>query len=245
MKEASREQRINEAFVTLANTLMDTYDVVDLLSTLVKECVDLLDVQAGGMLLDDGEGNLELVASTSEEATFVEIMTLAVGAGPCVDCFNSGRPVSVSDIEDTGDRWPEFRRAAAESGFRSVHATPMRLRGQVIGAMNLLSTSVGTLDARDEALAQALADVAILGILQERSHRDPHFVTEQLHLVLDSRVMVEQAKGVLAHTQKVEMEEAFDMLRDYARTSGRSLREVAQGVVTRTIDVGLLAARHQ
>ena len=244
MKEASREKRINEAFVTLANTLMDSYDVVDLLSTLMKECVDLLDVQAGGLLLSDGEGNLELVASTSEEATFVEIMTLAAGAGPCVESFETGRPVASADIEETGDRWPEFRLAAAQSGFRSAHATPMRLRGQVIGAMNLMSTSVGTLNERDEALAQALADVATLGILQERSQRDPHFVTEQLHLALDSRVMVEQAKGVLAHTQKATMDDAFNMLRNYARAGNQSLREVAEGVVARTIDVGAVAARH-
>ncbi|PRY64304.1 response regulator receiver and ANTAR domain protein [Glaciihabitans tibetensis] len=242
MNEASREQRINEAFVRVADTLMDSYDVVDLLSSLVTECVDLLDVQAGGLLIDGGDGNLELIASTSEEAEFVEIMQVAAGAGPCVDCFTTGLPISVSDLELSGDRWPEFRRAAADRGFRSVHATPMRLRGRVIGAMNLLSTSVGTLDERDERLAQALADVAILGILQERSQRDPRFVAEQLHLALDSRVMVEQAKGVLAHTQNVSMDEAFNLLRAFARSSTQSLRVVAEGVVDRSISADDVAA---
>jgi GAF domain-containing protein len=242
MTDSSREQRINEAFVRVADTLMDSYDVVDLLSSLVKECVDLLDVQAGGLLIVDRAGNLELIASTSEDAEFVEIMQVAAGAGPCVECFTTGLPISVSDLDDTGDRWPEFRKAAAEKGFRSVHATPMRLRGEVIGAMNLLSTSVGTLDERDEKLAQALADVAILGILQERSQRDPAFVAEQLHLALDSRVMVEQAKGVLAYSQNVNMDEAFNMLRAFARADGRTLRQVAEGVVARSIDAEAVAS---
>jgi GAF domain-containing protein len=241
MNEVSREERINEAFVRVADTLMDSYDVVDLLSSLVTECVDLLDVQAGGLLITDSGGNLELIASTSEDAEFVEIMTVAAGAGPCIECFTTGAPVSVSDLEQTRDRWPAFSKAAAARGFRSVHATPMRLRGEVIGAMNLMSTSVGTLDERDEKLAQALADVAILGILQERSQRDPEFVAEQLHLALDSRVLVEQAKGVLAHTQNVDMDDAFSMLRAFSRRDGRSLRQVAAGVVDRSIDIGSVA----
>jgi GAF domain-containing protein len=239
MSQPSREERINAAFVKVADTLMDSYDILDLLSTLVHECTDLLDVQAGGLLIASGSGTLELVASTSEEAEFVEIMQLAAGEGPCIECYRTGVAVSIPDIQAVDSRWPEFSRAALQNGFRSVHATPMRLRGRVIGTMNLLGTGVGVLDARDAALAQALADVAIIGILQERSLRDPLIIAEQLHLALDTRMLVEQAKGVLMHTRSMSMDTAFNSLREHARVTQSPLRVVAEGVIARTIDVGV------
>jgi GAF domain-containing protein len=240
MSAQSREERINEAFLKVADTLMDSYDVVDLLSTLVHECTDLLGRQGGGILIADATGDLELLASTSEAAEFVEVMQLAAGSGPCVDCFMTGKPVAVTDIAASGDRWPKFRTAALDRGFRSLHATPMRVRGKVVGTMNLLGSETGGLDERDVALAQALADVAIIGILQERSLRDPRILSEQLHLALDTRVLVEQAKGVLAHTLGLDMEAAFNTLRGHARANGLPLRDVAEGVVTRSIDVTTL-----
>jgi GAF domain-containing protein len=243
MNEIPREQRINEAFVKVADTLMDSYDIVDLLSTLVHECTELLGVDAGGMLIADAFGDLELVASTSEEAEFVEVMQLAAGAGPCVDCFTSGEAVSVEDIRETRESWPQFTDAALQRGFRSLHATPMRLRGRVIGTMNLLGTSPGVFDARDTALAQALADVAIIGILQERSLRDPQIISEQLHLALDTRVMIEQAKGVLSHVHSMSMEDAFQSLRFHARAHGMSLRDVAAGIIDRSIMLDVPAQR--
>lgn len=242
MSALSREERINEAFLKVADTLMDSYDIVDLLSTLVHECADLLGRQAGGIMIVDVAGDLELLASTSEAAEFVEVMQIAAGRGPCVECFDTGKPVAVPDISTAGERWPQFQAAALASGFRSLHATPMRLRDKVVGTMNLMGTEVGGLDERDIALAQALADVAIIGILQERSLRDPRILSEQLHLALDSRVLLEQAKGVLAHTLGLDMEGAFNTLRSYARTNRVPLREVAEGVVTRKIDVSTLTA---
>jgi GAF domain-containing protein len=242
MSAQSREERINGAFLKVADTLMDSYDVVDLLSTLVHECTDLLGRQGGGILIADATGDLELLASTSEAAEFVEVMQLAAGSGPCVDCFTTGKAVAVTDIAESGERWPKFRTAALDRGFRSLHATPMRVRGKVVGTMNLLGTETGGLDERDVALAQALADVAIIGILQERSLRDPRILSEQLHLALDTRVLVEQAKGVLAHTLGLDMEAAFNTLRGHARRNGMPLREVAEGVVDRSIDVSILAA---
>jgi GAF domain-containing protein len=238
VNDISREQRITEAFVRVADTLMDSYDIVDLLSTLITQCTDLLGVQAGGMLIVDAAGTLELVASTSEEAEFVEIMQLAAGGGPCIECFDTGKAISIADIEKDVGRWPEFRKAALQRGFRSVHATPMRLRGTVIGTMNLLGTDPGELSERDVALAQALADVAIIGILQERSLRDPRIIAEQLHLALDTRIMVEQAKGVLAEKQSLSMDEAFNALRAYSRAESITLRTVAEGVVDRSINLG-------
>ena len=141
--DSTRETKINDAFVRVAGTLVENYDVVDLLSTLVNTCTDLLDVQAGGILLADSTGELELVASTSEEAEIVEIMIVAAGAGPCIDCYTTGAVVSVPDIDAAADNWPRFHRTALDQGFRAAHATPLRLHGEVIGAMNLLSTKIG------------------------------------------------------------------------------------------------------
>jgi len=238
----TREERINDAFVRVAGTLVDNYDVVDLLSTLVHTCTQLLDVQSGGILLADGTGMLELVASTSEEAETVEVMIVAAGAGPCIDSFKTGSVVSVPDIAADSDLWPRFRRTALDQGFRAAHATPLRLHGEVIGAMNLLSTEPGALSVRDAELAQALADVATVGILHERSFRQPEVVAAQLHLALDTRILVEQAKGVLAQVRSCTMTEAFDALRDYARVHEITLRAAAEGVVNRSISAEALVS---
>ena len=243
--DSTREERINDAFVRVAGTLVENYDVVDLLSTLVHTCTQLLDVQSGGILLADGTGILELVASTSEEAETVEVMIVAAGAGPCIDCYNTGSVVSVPDIATDSDQWPRFRRTALEQGFRAAHATPLRLHGEVIGAMNLLSTVPGALSERDAQLAQALADVATVGILHERSFRQPEVVAAQLHLALDTRILVEQAKGVLAQVRSCTMTEAFTALRGYARAHDVTLREAAQGVVNRTIPAENLAPQNR
>jgi GAF domain-containing protein len=237
MIEESREARLTAAFVTLADTLTTDYDVVDLLDLLVRECTEILDVEAGGLMLADSEGNLQLVASTSEEAELVEIMQLNAGAGPCLDCYGTGAPVAVSDIDRLGDRWPGFRTAALEHGFQSVYAAPMKLRGDVIGTMNLLSTSTGVLNDRDIAVAQALTDVATIGILQERMIRESGLISEQLQRALDSRILIEQAKGVLSHTGQMGMDEAFTTMRGYARKNRLTLHTVAEGIISRTVDV--------
>jgi GAF domain-containing protein len=237
MRKLSRESRLNAAFVTVADTLTADYDVVDLLHTLVTECTDILDAEAGGLLLADSTGQLQVVASTSERADLVEVFQLAAGAGPCVDCFVSGQPVSVPDIQESTENWPAFRAAALAQGFLSVHATPMRLRGEIIGTMNLFRTTVGTLTKRDADVAQALADVATIGILQERVAAQSHVVAEQLQRALDSRVLIEQAKGVLSQSGGLTMEEAFIVLRAHARNNNLTLRTVAEAVASRTLDL--------
>jgi GAF domain-containing protein len=238
MSETSREMRLSAAFVMLADTLTADYDVIDLLHTLVGECTDIVDAQAGGMMLVGGAGGgLELMASTSESADLVEVMQLAAGAGPCVDCFLSGQAVSVPDIAAEAARWPEFSASALEQGFLAVHATPMRLRGEVIGTMNLFCTRIGGLSDRDAAVAQALADVATIGILQERIATQAHIVAEQLQRALDSRVFIEQAKGAVSQAMGVTMDEAFHALRAYARNHNLTLHRVAESIADRTLDV--------
>ena len=241
MTNGSRETKLSAAFVKLADTLIADFDVVDLLHWLVEECTQILDTQAGGLLLVNPAGELQLVASTSEEAELVEILQLAAGGGPCLDCFRTGKPVTVGDISAESEKWPEFSAEALKQGFRSVHATPLRLRGQTIGTMNLFSTHVGELAPADITVAQALADVATIGILQERNIRSANLVSEQLQLALDSRILIEQAKGVLAATVGMSMNEAFAAMRTYARNNNLTLRKVAEDVIERRIAFEALA----
>jgi GAF domain-containing protein len=241
MVRVTRESRLNAAFVAVADTLTADYDVVDLLHTLVTECTEILDAQAGGLLLSEHPGGrLQLLASTSEDAELVELMQLAAGQGPCLDCFLSGDAVDVADIGAARDRWPEFAAVALDHGFRSVHATAMRLRGEIIGTMNLFRTRSGAFPERDAAVAQALADVATIGILHERTASRSQIVVEQLQRALDSRVLIEQAKGVLAQAVGLSMDAAFDALRRYARQHSVPLRMVAASVVERSLDLAML-----
>ena len=243
MDELSRETRINAAFVAVADTLTKDFDIVDLLHTLVEHCVDILGTQAGGLMLANSHGELQLMTSTSEAADLVEVMQLAAASGPCIDCFRTGAAVTVIDIQKDGGRWPEFQKAALGQGFRSVHATPMKLRGQVLGTMNLFGTYDGGISDRDAAVAQALADVATIGILQERVIREGNLIAEQLHHALDSRILIEQAKGMIAHSLALDMDEAFTLLRAYARNNNLTIRSVAEQISNRTIDTNSLRDR--
>lgn len=238
MPTDTRESKLSSAFVKLADTLVADFDVVDMLHWLVVECTQILDTQASGLLLVDPAGELQLVASTSEEAELVEVFQLAAGDGPCLDCFRTGAPVTVADLSAELDRWPQFGPEALKLGYQSVHATPLRLRGQTIGTMNLFGQHVGALSPADIAIAQALADVATIGILQERSIRSAQLLSEQLQHALDSRILIEQAKGVLATTLGTTMNEAFATMRTYARDRNLPLRHVADDVVNRRLTLG-------
>lgn len=243
MTEKSRESLLSAAFVKLADTLIDDFDVVDLLQTLVEECVRIFDTQAAGLMPASTGGELELVASTSEEAKLVEIMQLSAGRGPCIDCYRSGVAVAVSDLDGANEPWPEFRAEARAQGFRSVYAAPMRLRGAVIGTLNLLGTAATTLSQRDADGVQALADAATIGILQERLVRESGMVTEQLNRALTSRIFIEQAKGVLSETESVSMDEAFAMIRSYARSNNLQLQAVAESITNRSLKIGKFATK--
>lgn len=235
MTHDTREIQLSAAFVKLADTLITDFDVVDLLHWLVEECTEILDTQAGALLLVDPAGDLQLIASTSEEAELVEVLQLAAGHGPCLDCFRSGQPITVGDLQQQAADWPAFSAEALRQGFRSVHATPLRLRGQVIGSMNLFSAHIGELSHADIAVAQALADVATIGILHERNLRSAQLVAEQLQHALDSRILIEQAKGVLAASNGMTMNDAFAAMRFYARNRNMTLSAVAESVIEGTL----------
>ena len=235
MAMMSRAGRVSAAFVKIADTLVADYDVFDLLHTLVDESVGILDAAAAGLVLVDPGGDLQVMASTSEASQLVEVLQLEAGEGPCVDCYRTGAVVAIDDIATDGSRWPLFQASALAQGFKSLHAVPMRLRSRTIGAMNLFGRAAGPLSADDAAIAQAFADVATITLLQERAARENALINEQLQHALNSRIHIEQAKGVISHTANVDMNRAFSMLRDYARAHNQTIYETAAKVIGRRI----------
>jgi GAF domain-containing protein len=227
----TREQRFTEVFIAFADTLVDDYDVVELLDRLVTVCVEILPVSAAGLLLDDQRGKLAVVASSSEETRLLEVFQLQNDEGPCLDCIRTGSAVTISEIEAEAERWPLFVPASLRAGFRSVAAVPLRLRAQVIGGLNLFDAEPGAVSEDSRRLAQALADVATIGILQRRSTHRGDLVAEQLQHALNSRVVIEQAKGVIAERNGISMEQAFELLRTRSRSSNEKLTAVARAVV--------------
>ena len=235
----SVDERLAQTFVELADTLVVGFDLMEFLHTLAERSVELLEVAAAGLLLADGRGALRLVAASTEQARVAELFQIQNDEGPCVDCFRSGQVVSISDIStaDLAKRWPRFAPAAHQMGFAGVHAIPMRLRDQVIGTLNLFRTAPNGLDQAGARAARALVDIATIGILQERAVRQQEIVAEQLQVALHSRVMIEQAKGIMAERHRVTPDEAFLVLRRYARNHNRPLTALAMDVIDGTADI--------
>jgi hypothetical protein len=222
---------LSDTFVELADTMVADFDVIDFLHLLTDRSVALLAASAAGVVLADPRGELRLAAASSEEAGLLELFQLQNDQGPCLECFRTGRPVTAADLAGPAPRWPRFAAAAVQAGFATVEALPMRLRDQTIGALNLFRAEPGPLDPADLRIGQALADVATIGLLQERNVRRRETVAEQLQAALNSRVIIEQAKGKLAERLNIDMDRAFTMLRDYARNSNQRLTNVARDFV--------------
>jgi transcriptional regulator with GAF, ATPase, and Fis domain len=225
------ERQLAEAFVEIADTLVDDFDVIEFLHQLTVRCAQVLGVSAAGVLLADQRGALRVVAASTEQTRLLELLQLQTDQGPCPECFHTGRPVAVADLTTATERWPRFVTAARQVGFASVHAVPMRLRTDVIGALNLFDAQPGALDEDTLRLAQALADVATIGLLQARAIRHREILAEQLQTALNSRVVIEQAKGVIAERRHVDMDQSFTLLRSTARTNNRRLSDLARAVV--------------
>jgi transcriptional regulator with GAF, ATPase, and Fis domain len=225
-------QRLAEVFVEVADTLVDEFDVIDFLQVVSERTAELLDAGAVGLLLADKQGELQFMAASDEAAQLLELFEVQHAQGPCREAFATAAPVFVPDLGEVIDRWPQFAPRAVEAGFGSVHAMPMRLRGEVIGALSMFGQHPGALDADDVRIVQALVDVATIGLLQERAIRRGEVLTEQLQGALNSRVVIEQAKGALAQIRGISVDEAFELMRSFARRNGRRLSQVAQAVVS-------------
>jgi len=237
---------LSDTFVELTDTMVAGFDVIDFMHMLTNRSVQLLDVAAAGLLLADPRGELRVVAASSEAARLLELFQIQNDEGPCLDCFRSGQPVQAADLAAVALRWPRFAPAAGQAGFAAVQALPMRLREQVIGALNLFRASPGAFDPAEVRIGQALADVATISLLQERNMRHTDTLNEQLQTALNSRVIIEQAKGKLAERLGLDMDQAFNLLRESARTSNRRLSDLAQALVSGTDALaGLNVARSQ
>jgi GAF domain-containing protein len=225
-------QRLAEVFVEVADTLVDDFDVIEFLESLTRRTAEVSDTASAGLLLADPHGRLQYMASSATSVKLLELFQLQYQEGPCLDCFNTGTAVVNTDLHHAGERWPRFAPRAVEAGFQSVHAFPLRHRQKVIGALNLFSTDTGRLEATDVRIIQSLADIATIGLLQERTIRSAEILTEQLQSALNSRVTIEQAKGVLARTHGIGVDAAFDLMRGYARAHHHRLSDVARDVVS-------------
>ena len=238
-----REDLLGRTFVQLADSLVDDFDIIDLLSLLVDRSVELLDVQAAGILLADTDGNLRVMSASSEQARLLELFQLQNDEGPCLEAFASGHLVIETNLREALGRWPRFTPYAVGAGFDSVYAIPLRLRSMVIGALNLFRTTEVPLAAADLSLAQALGDVASIAILQNQAAREGRVLAGQLQHALDSRVAIEQAKGMIAERAHVDMEQAFEMLRRHARAGNRLLTDLAKELVSGETAVDDIIAR--
>jgi len=235
-----REDVLARTFVELADTLVADFDVVEILTRLTDRCVDVLGVGAAGIMLVAPDGELRVMASSSEAMRVLELFELQAQEGPCLDCYRGGQPVVNQDLSVSNGRWPHFANEALAAGFRSVHALPMRLRGLVIGALNLFHVEPGEMSDVDVGAAQALADVATIAILQHRAALEAQLVNEQLHHALTSRIVIEQAKGIVAEREGLSMERSFARLRNHARNHNRRLADVARDVIDGTLLVSAL-----
>lgn len=232
-----REARLLDAFVRVTGSLVDDYDVVEMLQTLVDVAVDLFAVDAAGIMLANQDDELEVVVSTSERSNFTGLMQLEAGEGPCIESYRDGAVVTVDDRDEMHRRWPRFADASERAGYASVHSIPLRAREKVLGSMNLFRNEPGALNERDAAAARALTDVATITILQQRSADHAARTQAQLQQALDSRIAIEQAKGFIAHTHGVDLDTAFALLRGYARSHNMLLRKTAQAVTDRSITI--------
>ncbi len=235
-----KQAELLRALVDLADTLVADFDLVELFTLLTDRCIEVLDVSAAGLMLVAPDGDLRLMASSSEAMRILELFELQSSEGPCFDCFNTGLPVLNQTLASASERWPRFSAEAIAAGFGSVHALPMRLRGRVVGALNLFHTSPAEMLAGDVDAAQALADVATIAVLQFRASLAAQVINEQLHHALQSRIAIEQAKGVVAERANLDMEQAFSALRNHARNHNLLLVDVAGGVISGAISLSTL-----
>lgn len=241
-----REPQVIDTFLSLTDTLVTDFDALDMLTMLAERSVELLDVTAAGIILTDGNaGGLSVAAASSERSRLLEVFAVDIDGGPCVDCLRTGAPVIVYDLdaETARARWPRFCAEATAGGFRAAHALPMRHRDQVIGVLTLLHTGPHTLTEPDARLGQALADAATIGLLHERAVRRAETVAEQLQGALNSRVIIEQAKGALSQHAGISAGEAFGVLRAHARNNGIRLTELARSIVDGTVDPATFAGQ--
>lgn len=235
-----REALLGRALVDLADTLVENFNVLDYLYMLCDRCIEALDVDEVGVMLTNPDGVLELSSASNEKMALLELFEMQKEEGPCHDAFRTGDPVAHADLAtaDAEERWPRFAPRALEVGLHSVYALPLRLRDEVIGALNMFRHEAGAFGGVDVLSGRAMADMATIGIMQERAVRSAEHRAEQLQRTQDSRVILEQAKGALSERLGVDPNEAFSLLRDHARSSHRQLTDICRAVIEGDLTIG-------
>ncbi|MEU2001516.1 GAF and ANTAR domain-containing protein [Rhodococcus sp. NPDC019627] len=246
MTDDVREELLIKAFVDLGGHLVASdFDLFESLNSLIEHSVALCSMAAAGLVLVDGAGDLKVMASSDENVRFLELLQLRTGHGPCLDTVRSGEPCSSVDLSAETGRWPEFVEHAESLGYHAVYAVPLRWRAETIGAFNLLHIERRELPARDARVARALADLAAIAIVQDREIRATTELNHHLQNALDTRVVIEQAKGALAERGDLELSEAFHLLRAYSRRRRLRLTDVAAGVTDRSIPCEHILQTHR
>jgi GAF domain-containing protein len=236
----TREERLARTLVELADTLVEDFDVVELLVLLVERSVELLDASAAGLVLAGEAGALQHMAATNADSESLQQFEVQHGEGPCVDCSRTGEAVMAEDLAGVAERWPAFVPVAMDRGFRAAHAFPLRLRSRVLGALNLFGAEPGGMTDADLSAGRAMADMAAIDLCQVQAAHDAQIVTDQLQHALESRVAIEQAKGILAERAAIGVDEAFSRLRGHARATKRRLVDVAGDVVSGSLGPDLV-----
>ena len=235
----ARQALTATTFVEIVDTLVGDFDVIDVLTVLTSRCVELLDAAAAGILLADSSGLLRVIGASTEQIGLLELFQIQNDQGPCLDCYNTGTVVINANLARSS-RWPQFAAESIAAGFPSVCAVPLRLKEARLGCLNLFMAEPVALTDTDVALAQALADVAAIAIVQDQTTRDAIIRQGQLQHALTSRVSIEQAKGIIAERAKVDMDNAFARLRAFARSNNRGLTDVAKSLIAGSIDIDAL-----
>ncbi len=228
-----RESSLAKTFVYITDTLVQDFDISDLFDRLTAACVEVLGAATAGLMLANTAGELQLMASSSVAMRTLELFEMSHGEGPCLDSYAQNEQIS-TDLREPGAAtvWPGFTERALEMGFTGVQALPMRLRTETIGALNVFHVGPGRLDEHDTALAQSLADVATIAILQYRALHNSQELAGQLQIALNDRIVIEQAKGLLAERGQLDVEAAFHLLRDYCRSARLPLTTTARELVS-------------
>jgi len=226
-------QLVSDLFVEVADTLVADFDLIDFLHNLTEGAALVSGADAVGLMLVDHHGRLRFMASSNDTGEMLELFQLQNAEGPCLDCFTTGRPVVNADLARASERWPLFAPAAESAGLRSVHAFPLRLRDETIGALNIFGREQTTFTDQEVRVVQALADIATIALIQERNITRSGLLTEQLQGALNSRIVIEQAKGALAQMESTTLDDAFQIMRTTARSDRRRLVDVAQDVLDR------------
>ncbi len=230
------QRALLEAYESFGRALLRPYEIGDVLYRLTDQVVEVLDIDGSGVCLAPNGGGLQLLSATDHHVAAIEDTQLTAGTGPILSAYETGEQVRVDDLVDAND-WPEFTRFAVDRGMRAVASLPMPVDERRIGALDLFRAEAHVWTDEEMQAAQGLANMASAYVLNHQALSESRTLAGQLQTALDSRIIVEQAKGLLAGRHGLTPNDAFGRLRQYARARGDRLHDVCRHVVEGTLDL--------